>query len=69
MLKVSYIIENKKQVIKALSKRNFDATKIFEKLEDYNSKRKKNQLKLENEALARVLGGALNRPKWLKLVI
>ena len=48
MLKVSYIIENKKQVIKALSKRNFDATKIFEKLEDYNSKRKKNQLELEN---------------------
>ena len=48
MLNVSYIIENKKQVIKALSKRNFDATKIFEKLEDYNSKRKKNQLELEN---------------------
>jgi len=48
MLKVSYIIENKKQVINALSKRNFDATKIIGRLEDYNSKRKKIQLKLEN---------------------
>jgi len=48
MLKVSYIIENKKQVINALSKRNFDATKIIVRLEDYNSKRKKIQLELEN---------------------
>ena len=36
MLKVSYIIENKKQVINALSKRNFDATKVIGELEDYN---------------------------------
>ena len=48
MLKVSYIIENKKKVINALSKRNFDATKIIGRLEDYNSKRKKIQLELEN---------------------
>jgi len=48
MLKVSYIIENKKQVINALSKRNFDATKIIGELEDYNSQRKKIQSKLEN---------------------
>ena len=48
MLKVSYIIENKKQVINALSKRNFDATKVIGELEDYNSHRKKIQLELEN---------------------
>ena len=48
MLKVSYIIENKKQVINALSKRNFDATKVIGELEDYNSYRKKIQLELEN---------------------
>ena len=48
MLKVSYIIENKKQVINALSKRNFDATKIIGELEDFNSQRKKIQLELEN---------------------
>ena len=48
MLKVSYIIENKKQVINALSKRNFDATKIIGELVEHNSQRKKTQSKLEN---------------------
>jgi len=48
MLKVSYIIENKKQVINALSKRNFEASKIIKELELYNSKRKKIQSELEN---------------------
>ena len=41
MLKVSYIIENKKQVINALSKRNFDATKIIGELVEHNLQRKK----------------------------
>ncbi len=48
MLKVSYIIENKKQVINALSKRNFEASKIIKELELYNSKRRKIQSELEN---------------------
>ena len=42
MLKVSYIIQNKKEVIDALSKRNFDAKEIVNDLEDFNSERKKN---------------------------
>ena len=48
MLKVSYIIDNKDQVIKALLKRNFDANKIISDLEDCNLKRKDIQSKLEN---------------------
>jgi len=48
MLKVSYIIDNKDEVIKALSKRNFDANKIISDLEDCNLKRKDIQSKLEN---------------------
>jgi len=48
MLKVSYIIDNKDEVIKALLKRNFDANKIINDLEDYNLKRKDIQSKLEN---------------------
>ena len=34
MLKVSYIIDNKDEVIKALLKRNFDANKIISDLEE-----------------------------------
>ena len=48
MLKVSYIIDNKDEVIKALLKRNFDANKIISDLEDCNLKRKDIQSKLEN---------------------
>jgi len=48
MLKVSYIIDNKDEVIKALLKRNFDANKIINDLEDCNLKRKDIQSKLEN---------------------
>ena len=48
MLKVSYIIENKKEVIDALSKRNFDAKEIINDLEDFNSERKKTQSDLED---------------------
>ena len=48
MLKVSYIIENKKEVIDALSKRNFDAKEIINDLEDFNSERKKTQSELED---------------------
>jgi len=48
MLKVSYIIDNKDEVIKALLKRNFDANKIISDLENCNLKRKDIQSKLEN---------------------
>ena len=38
MLKVSYIIDNKDEVIKALLKRNFDANKIALKFKEiYNA--------------------------------
>ena len=48
MLKVSYIIQNKKEVIDALSKRNFDAKEIINDLEAFNSERKKTQSELED---------------------
>ena len=48
MLKVSYIIQNKKEVIDALSKRNFDAKEIINDLEAFNSERKKTQSDLED---------------------
>jgi len=48
MLKVSYIIDNKDEVIKALLKRNFDANKIISDLENCNLKRKDIQSNLEN---------------------
>ena len=48
MLKVSYIIQNKKEVINALSKRNFDAKEIINDLEAFNSERKKTQSDLED---------------------
>ena len=48
MLKVSYIIQNKKEVIDALSKRNFDAKEIINDLEVFNSERKKTQSDLED---------------------
>ncbi len=48
MLKVSYIIDNKDEVIKALLKRNFDANKIISDLENCNLKRKDIQYNLEN---------------------
>ena len=47
-LKVSYIIQNKKEVIDALSKRNFDAKEIINDLEVFNSERKKTQSDLED---------------------
>ncbi len=53
MLKVSYIIQNKKEVIDALSKRNFDAKEIINDLEAFNSERKKTQSDLE-EILAKL---------------
>ena len=48
MLKVSYIIQNKKEVIDALSRRNFDAKEIINDLEAFNSERKKTQSDLED---------------------
>ena len=48
MLKVSQIIDNKSEVIDALSKRNFDAKEIINDLEDFNSERKKTQSDLED---------------------
>ena len=48
MLKVSYIIQNKKEVINALSRRNFDAKEIINDLEAFNSERKKTQSELED---------------------
>ena len=48
MLKVSQIIDNKSEVIDALSKRNFDAKEIINDLEAFNSERKKTQSDLED---------------------
>ncbi len=48
MLKVSHIIDNKNDVINALSKRNFDAKEIIIDLENFNSERKKIQSDLED---------------------
>ena len=48
MLKISYIINNKNEVITALSRRNFDAKEIISHLVDLNSDRKKIQSDLED---------------------
>ena len=48
MLKTSYIIENKEQVIKSLGKRNFKSEDLIHKLISKDEKRKLIQTEYEN---------------------
>ena len=48
MLKTSYIIENKEEVIKSLSKRNFKSEDLIDKLISIDEKRKLIQTEYEN---------------------
>ncbi|MAU31254.1 MAG: serine--tRNA ligase [Flavobacteriaceae bacterium] len=48
MLKTSYIIENKEEVIKSLSKRNFNSDELIERLISIDEKRKLIQTEYEN---------------------
>ena len=48
MLQIAYIRENQEQVVKALAKRNLDATEMIQKVIDLDEKRRETKVKLDN---------------------
>ena len=48
MLQIAYIRENQEQVVKALAKRNLDATEMIQKVVDLDEKRRNAQVELDN---------------------
>lgn len=48
MLQIAYIRENQEQVVKALAKRNLDATEMIQKVIDLDEQRRATQVELDN---------------------